>query len=63
MTTARPPKATKPVTPMLNRPAYPHWMLTPSDMTAEISPTLRMVSATFQLWKKPTPSSSAPMQA
>ena len=33
--------------PVLNRPAYPHWMFTPRAMMAETSAKFRMNSAWF----------------
>ena len=51
---ARPPSAANPIVPTLNRPAYPHWILTPSAMIAEMMHMFRSVSDTSQLWTKPT---------
>ncbi len=49
--------------PVLKSPAYPHWILTPSAITAEIRQRLRMVSATTQLCTNPVASSSAAITA
>jgi len=51
---AKPPMAKKPITPKLIRPEYPHCMLTPIDITAEIKQRLRMARATPQDCKNPT---------
>ena len=47
-TAARPPSATNPMMPTLNRPANPHCRFTPRAMMAEINPIFRTVSAVFQ---------------
>ena len=52
-TTASPPRATKPMIPVLNSPAKPHCMFTPNAITADNSPRLRIDSDRFQLWNTP----------
>ena len=49
-----PPIAVEAITPALNNPAYPHCMLSPIDMTAEIRQRLKIASATFHDCPKPT---------
>ena len=44
-TVANPPRATKPIIPMLNSPAKPHCKLTPSDIIAPIRAKLSILSA------------------
>ena len=50
----RPPIAVEAITPALNKPAKPHCMLRPIDITAEIRHRLTMASATFHDCPKPT---------
>ncbi len=58
---ARPPIARKPMTPKLISPEYPHCILTPIDITAEIKQRLRIARATPQDCTKPTIISSRAM--
>ena len=46
-TAAKPPSATKPMIPTLNKPAKPHCRFTPNAITAEINPMFRTVRAVF----------------
>ena len=56
---ATPPIAKKPITPKLISPEYPHCILTPMDITAEIRQRLRIASATPQDCRNPTIISSS----
>ena len=47
-TAATPPTAAKPIVPTLNKPAYPHWMLTPNAIIADIRQRLKIESITDQ---------------
>ncbi len=58
-TVARPPSATKPMIPMLNRPANPHCRFTPSAMIAEIRPILMISIAVLGPCTTPEPAISA----
>ena len=59
---AKPPIAKKPITPKLISPEYPHCILTPIDITAEIKQRLRIARATPQDCIKPTIISSRAMR-
>ena len=62
-TAAKPPRATKPMTPTLNSPANPHWRFTPSAMMAEMRPIFTINNAEFQLCENPVIAISAPTRA
>ena len=46
-TAVKPPIAVDAITPALKSPAYPHCMLSPIDITAEIRQRLKIARATF----------------
>ena len=53
-TAAKPPSAVYPIIPKLINPAYPHWMLAPIVITAEIKQRHKIDNAMLQDCKNPT---------
>ena len=53
-TAARPPSAVYPIIPKLINPAYPHWILAPIVITAEIKHKHKIDNAILHDWRKPT---------
>ena len=46
-TAANPPRAVYPIIPKFIKPAYPHWILAPIVITAEIKQKFNIDKATF----------------